>query len=78
MSQRKWTSTIFKKENGQWLFFGMPVFGGWLPTAFFGTGISFDDVLLPTEKVTVKYFKMSWCLKGWAIIYSVEISAMFK
>ena len=78
MQGRKWTFIVFKKEEGQLLFFGMPVCGGWLPTAFFGTGISFDDVLLPTEKVTVKYFKMSWCLKGWAIIYSVEISAMFK
>ncbi len=78
MSQRRWTFTMFKKEDNQLLLFGMPVFGGWLPTAYFSTGISYDDVMLPTEKVTVRYFKISWCLKGWAIIYSVKVSPMFR
>jgi len=78
MSQRKWNLIILEKEKGQWLFFGMPVCGGWLPSAGFATGVSYDYVIQPPEQVTVKYFKLSWILKGWAIIYSVKIKSMFK
>tara|TARA_B100000795_G_scaffold23507_1_gene15746 strand:- start:1625 stop:1870 length:246 start_codon:yes stop_codon:yes gene_type:complete len=78
MSDRKWSSVIIKREDSQWLLFGMPISGGWLPSAAFNTGISYDDVMNPTEKIKVQYFKMSWMLSGWAVIYKVTVTPMFQ
>ena len=55
MSDRKWSKTMIQRKDSQWLLFGMPIAGGWLPSAAFNTGISYDDVMNPTEKIKVQH-----------------------
>jgi|TARA_R110000787_G_scaffold154494_1_gene268228 hypothetical protein len=77
MSALKALKRIIRYIDGSCYLLGFKVLGGWLPTASFKTSISYDDVMNPTEKIKVKYFKVAWLHVGWALVYQVKVSPMF-
>tara|TARA_B100000795_G_scaffold53895_1_gene35313 strand:- start:1366 stop:1602 length:237 start_codon:yes stop_codon:yes gene_type:complete len=78
MSALKVLKKIIRYINGSWYFLGFKLLGGWLPTASFKTSISYDDVMKPREKIKVKYFKIAWLHIGWALVYQIKVSPMFR
>jgi hypothetical protein len=59
------------------LMFGYPVFGGWLPKLAFETSISYDDPFNPKVKTKYKTFIAEWFLRGYIILYRIEEFDMF-
>lgn len=79
MSRRVWESTVFRTdEEGLWLLFGHPIKGFWLPDIGFNSLIEYDDVLLPTEKIIISFFKAEFLGHGYAFIYKVQLKPMMR
>ena len=65
-------------EYGNFVIFGYPFIGGWLPKLAFQNEITYDDVFNPKEKIKYHVFIAEWFLIGYMVIYKVETTTMFK
>jgi hypothetical protein len=63
---------------GNHLLFGYPPFGGWFPYAGFSSLSEYDDIFKPTAKITVRFFRVEWFLRGLIWDYRIEIQPMFE
>ena len=58
------------------LMFGYPIVGGWLPRVGFKTDYEYEDVFDITSKTVIKYFIAEWFLRGYLLVYKVETEIM--
>lgn len=73
-----WELTPFRIDSCKnWLMFGYPILGGWVPTAVFDSFSEYDDVMNPSVRLEFKVFKLEWFIIRYLYIYSVEEFEMF-
>jgi len=75
---RSWEKQLTRiDDQGKRLLYGFPIFGGWLPYLGFDSIIEYDDVMNPSQKIVIKFFRAEFVSNGYAIVYSAKITEMF-
>jgi|TARA_R110000803_G_scaffold49300_3_gene102467 hypothetical protein len=65
-------------EYGNFVVFGYPLIGGWLPKLAFESEVMYDDVFDPKEKKKYSIFIAEWFLVGYMVVYKIETTSMFE
>jgi len=70
-----WDMFPFRIDSyGNWLSFGYPLFGGWLPYLAFDSDEEYiQDGSGNEAKSTIKFIVAEWFIRGYLVIYSKEL-----
>jgi hypothetical protein len=65
----KWELSIFRIDScNNWLSFGFPILGGWLPWVAFKSVVEYDKI----KEYTVQYVFAEWFIRGYMVVYKVK------
>ena len=69
----KWELYPFRVDSYKnWLVFGYPILGGWLPYIGFKSYIEYDE----DHEYTVQYVYAEWFIRGYMFIYKIKEEAL--
>jgi len=69
----KWEAYPFRIDSfGNWLSFGYPIVGGWLPYLAFKT--SSMTAKNSSSYETISYLLAEWFIRGYAVVYKTKES----
>jgi hypothetical protein len=64
----RWEVYPFRIDSFKnWLVFGYPILGGWLPYLAFKSFVEYDEL----NEYTVQYVFAEWFIRGYMVVYKV-------
>ena len=68
-----WELYPFRIDSfGNWVVFGYPILGGWLPYLAFKSSVELIDVGDGEVKSTMQYVIAEWFIRGYMVVYKVK------